>query len=117
MRLARRRTNGKNGTGAPKVLPSRNRDFDLFKDPETRRVRRAKRLIDAIGRDLGRPGVRATLRVRRVRVGGVERVRLEYDHALMRLSRTAFLTPSELVRLRTLVSESHAGVRWLSDQG
>ena len=115
MSIAQRRINGKNGTGAPKVLPSRNRDFDLFKDPEMRRARRAKRLIDAIGRDLGRPGVRATLQVRRVRVGGVERVRLEYDHPLMRLSRTAFLTLAELVRLRTLVSSSHHRVLWLED--
>ena len=115
MSMARRRINGKNGTGTPKVLPSRNHDFDLFKDPEMRRARRAKRLLDAIGRDLVRPGVRATLRIRPVRVGGAERVRLEYEHALMRMSRTAFLTPSELVQLRALASSSHHRVLWLED--
>jgi len=113
--VARRRTNGKNGTGAPKVLPSRNRAFDLHQDPEVRRLRRVQRLLTAIGRDLARPGVRATLRFRRVRISGVERVRLEYDHALLRLSRTAFLTLAELDRLRTLVSSSHHRVLWLED--
>jgi hypothetical protein len=105
----------KNGAGAPNGTPPRNRAFDLYKDPEVRRLRRAQRLLAAIGRDLARPGVRATLRARPVRVGGAERIRLEYEHPVMRLSRTAFLTTDELDRLRALVSSSHHLFLWLED--
>lgn len=115
MSSPQRKGNGKNGTGAPKVLPSRNSAFTLYQDPEMRRLRRAQRLIAAIGRDLARPGVRATLRARAVLVGGAERIRLEYEHPLMRLSRTAFLTPDELDRLKALVSSSHHRFLWLED--
>jgi hypothetical protein len=97
------------------VLPSRNSAYDLHRDPEVRRLRRAQRLLAAIGRDLARPGVRATLRARAVLVGGAERIRLEYEHPLMRLSRTAFLTTAELDGLRALLSSSHHLIRWLED--
>lgn len=113
MAAPRARSNARNGTGAPNGVPSRNRAFDLYRDPEVRRLRRAQRLLAAIGRDLGRPGVRATLRARPVRVGGAERIRLEYEHPLMRLSRTAYLSPAELDRLRTLVSGRRSRVLWL----
>ncbi len=112
MAAPRARSNTRNGTGAPNGVPSRNRAFDLYRDPEVRRQRRVQRLLAAIGRDLARPGVRATMRARPVRIAGAERIRLEYEHPLMCLSRTAYLTPAELDRLRTLVSGTHALVLW-----
>jgi hypothetical protein len=96
-------------------LPSRNRAFALHTDPDVRRTRRALRLLDAIHRDLDRPGIRATLRLRPIRLGGQRRIRLEYENPVLHCARTAYLTPEELARLRALVSESNGRLRLRSE--
>lgn len=96
------------------TLPSRNRRFDLYEDPKLRRALNAQRLLEAIRRDLARPGARATLAVRPVRIGRRLRYRLEYDNPDMSCSRTTFLTPQELDALHALVGD--AGGRLLLDE-
>ena len=92
-------------------LPSRNRRFDLYEDPLYLRARRAERLIDAIRSDLAESGTRATLRVRAVRTVAGKRARIEYDCLPLHYTRTAYLTPEELERLRALVSKSNTRLR------
>ena len=91
-------------------LPSRNRRFDLYQDPELRRALNAQRLLEAIRRDLEAPGPRATLSVRPVRMGPQLRYRLEYDDPAMSCSRTCFLTPRELDHLQQLIGDAGGGM-------
>ncbi len=92
-------------------LPSRNSGFDLYRRPRLRRALNAQRLLEAIRRDLERPGLRATLRVRSIRMGPLRRYRLEYDNPLLRCARTSYLTRSELNRLRAMVDASNGHFR------
>ncbi len=92
-------------------LPSRNRRFDLYEDPRALRARRAQWLIEAIRGDIEQPGIRATVRVRPVRTVAGKRARLEYEITPLRCTRTAYLTPEELERLRSLISESNGRLK------
>jgi hypothetical protein len=98
-----------------KFLPSRNRRFDLYEIPRFLRARRAHRLLETLRRDLERPDLRATLRVRAVALGRWKRYRLEYENPLLHLSRTSYLTPGEFDHLRTLVASTNGRLRILED--
>lgn len=98
------------------ILPSRNRRFDLYEDPRLRRALDAQRLLEAIRRDLERPGLSATLRVRPVRLGHRRRYRLEYENPAFRCARISFLRPGELRRLRAMVNGAGERLR-LEDEG
>ena len=64
-----------------------------------------------IAEDLERPGLRATLRVRSIRVGPLRRYRLEYDNPVLKCARTSYLTRPELNRLREMVDASNGHFR------
>ena len=98
-------------------LPSRNSGFDLYRRPGLRRALNAQRLLEAIRRDLERPGLRATLRVRSIRTGPLRRYRLEYDNPVLRCARTSYLTRSELDRLREMVDSSNGLFRLDDESG
>ena len=98
-------------------LPSRNSGFSLYKRPRLRRALNAQRLLEAIRRDLERPGLRATLRVRSIRMGRLRRYRLEYDNPVLRCARTSYLTRSELDRLREMVDGSNGHLRLDEESG
>jgi hypothetical protein len=92
-------------------LPSRNRRFDLYEDPCALRARRAQRFVEAIRTEIKTPGIRATVRVRSVCTAAGRRARLEYEITPLRCTRTAYLTPEELERLRSLVPESNGRLK------
>jgi hypothetical protein len=94
-----------------KSLPSRNRWFDLYQIPRFLRARRTQKLLETIQRDLRRPDLRATLRIRRVRLGRWQRYRLDYDNPLLHLSRTSYLTPREFDRFRSLLASADGRLR------
>jgi len=98
-------------------LPSRNRGFDLYRRPGLRRALNAQRLLEAIRRDLERPGLHATLRVRLIRMGPLKRYRLEYDNPVLRCARTSYLTRRELDRLRKMVDSSNGHFRLDEESG
>ncbi len=98
-----------------KPLPSRNRRFDLYQIPRFLRARRAQKLLEAIQRDLRSPGLRATLRIRTVRLGRWKRYRLDYENPVLHLSRTSYLTPGEFDRLRALVASTNGRLQVQED--
>ncbi|MFQ5457364.1 MAG: hypothetical protein ACE5FC_02765 [Myxococcota bacterium] len=93
------------------TLPSRNQAFALYQRPGARRALNAHRLLEAIRRDLARPRLRDTLRIRAIRMGRQQRYRLEYDDTALRCARTTYLTRGELDQLREMLGPGNGRYR------
>jgi hypothetical protein len=75
---------------------SRNRFFDLYKDPEIHRVRRRAAQLRSIVRHVTRADPAESGEILRVAPAGGDRVELIYSVPALGLRRTALLEPIEL---------------------
>jgi hypothetical protein len=88
---------------------SRNRFFELYKDPEVFRVRRRASQLRSIVRHVTRAAPGEEGEILSVAAAGDDRVELTYRVRALGLRRTAVLSPIELSLVRFAMARSEGG--------